>query len=130
MLQLRGTPALSAFRRDKLLAEIQQSAPSVLHIDVEYAHFVHLEQDLISDEHDTLVKLLGDGPVTDKPPAGQLMLVTPRPGTISPWSSKAPILLITVGCTKCNASSVGELITFTRPMTRHSMKTNGIPSRP
>src|SRR5690606_15713922 len=38
----------------------------------------------------TLDKLLTYGPaIASHEPRGQMLLVTPRPGTISPWSSKA-----------------------------------------
>jgi len=90
MLRLRGCPALSAFRLNKLLTNLRQCVPSISGIDVEFMHFAWLESKLLEDEQRILERLLEYGPVNaEQAPAGQLILVVPRPGTISPWSSKA-----------------------------------------
>lgn len=87
---LRGSPALSAFRINKLLSNFQQRQLPVTGIYAEYIHFAHLSAALTVDEHKRLEKLLHYGPsLAENRPEGQLLLVTPRPGTISPWSSKA-----------------------------------------
>ncbi|ADT67704.1 phosphoribosylformylglycinamidine synthase [Pseudoalteromonas sp. APC 3356] len=90
MLILRGAPALSEFRVNKILARCQQSQLPVTNVYAEYAHFADLTSPLNADEHTKLEKLLTYGPtIAEHAPAGQLVLVTPRPGTISPWASKA-----------------------------------------
>jgi len=90
MLILRGAPALSEFRVNKILARCQQSQLPVTNVYAEYAHFADLTSPLNTDEHTKLEKLLTYGPtIAEHAPAGQLVLVTPRPGTISPWASKA-----------------------------------------
>ena len=89
MLRIRGAQALSDFRRRKLLQSIQSVVPDVDGLSAEYIHFAYLEQKLDEQQQRLLTQLLVDEPVSDSPPAGQLLLVTPRPGTISPWSSKA-----------------------------------------
>jgi len=90
MLRLRGCPALSAFRLNKLLASLRHRVPAISGIDVEFMHFAWLESQLPEDELAVLERLLEYGPVnTVEVPEGQLLLVVPRPGTISPWSSKA-----------------------------------------
>lgn len=87
---LRGSPALSAFRINKLLARFNDANLPVSDIYAEYVHFADLDAQLDSDEHARLQRLLKYGPtLADHAPTGQLILVTPRPGTISPWSSKA-----------------------------------------
>ena len=90
MLVLRGAPALSEFRVNKLLDQfVQQSLP----VEGIYAEFVHFAQtsDTLSDEqHEVLSQLLTYGPaISSHEAVGELFLVVPRPGTISPWSSKA-----------------------------------------
>ncbi|MDN5680359.1 MAG: phosphoribosylformylglycinamidine synthase, partial [Ewingella sp.] len=56
----------------------------------EYVHFADVSAPLNSDEQTKLQRLLKYGPsLAEHAPAGRLLLVTPRPGTISPWSSKA-----------------------------------------
>ncbi|MCC5452624.1 phosphoribosylformylglycinamidine synthase [Rheinheimera sp. UJ51] len=90
MLILRGAPALSEFRIQKLLDLCAQQNLPVSGIYAEYMHFADLAAPLSAEQQDTLDKLLSYGPtVTSHQPTGQLLLVTPRPGTISPWSSKA-----------------------------------------
>ena len=90
MLILRGAPALSEFRIAKLLEQCAERTVPVTTIYAEYMHFAQNSAALSSDEQSTLDKLLTYGPaIASHDPVGQLLLVTPRPGTISPWSSKA-----------------------------------------
>ena len=90
MLQLRGNPALSPFRLQKLTSALQAHVPGVEHVYAEFVHFADLEQRLSSEEEALLGRLLEYGPKLEvEQPEGELLLVTPRPGTISPWSSKA-----------------------------------------
>ena len=87
---LRGSPALSAFRINKLLSRCQDAHLPVSDIYAEYVHFADVSAPLNSDEQTKLQRLLKYGPsLAEHAPAGRLLLVTPRPGTISPWSSKA-----------------------------------------
>ncbi|MBB1201917.1 phosphoribosylformylglycinamidine synthase [Enterobacteriaceae bacterium 89] len=87
---LRGSPALSAFRITKLLARFQAANLPVSNIYAEYVHFAELSAPLSEEEQTRLAKLLKYGPsLSSHTPAGKLLLVTPRPGTLSPWSSKA-----------------------------------------
>ncbi|MDY7218193.1 phosphoribosylformylglycinamidine synthase [Denitrificimonas sp. JX-1] len=90
MLILRGAPALSAFRHEKLFEQLRQKVPSVANVYAEFAHFVEVSSALSSDEGQVLSRLLKYGPsVPSQEPSGRLFLVVPRFGTISPWSSKA-----------------------------------------
>ena len=90
MLRLTGTPALSPFRLAKLLAALQEQVPAVDGLSADFDHFVLLDRDLTPDEHGTLQSLLLEGrePVT-RDGGDAFFLVVPRPGTISPWSTKA-----------------------------------------
>lgn len=90
MLVLRGTPALSDFRIEKCLAQFAENVLPVSGIYAEYAHFVKVSEPLTEQEDSILAKLLTYGPsIQEHQPQGTLLLVTPRPGTISPWSSKS-----------------------------------------
>ena len=90
MLVLRGAPALSAFRHDKLLSLIQSEVPAVTALYGEFMHFADLSAPLTDEQQSVLDRILRYGPKAEvQEPNGQLMLVVPRPGTISPWSSKA-----------------------------------------
>lgn len=87
---LRGSPALSAFRINKLLARFQAARLPVSNIYAEYVHFADVNDRLNEEELTRLQRLLKYGPnLSSHTPSGKLLLVTPRPGTISPWSSKA-----------------------------------------
>lgn len=90
MLVLRGAPALSAFRHAKLLANVQAQVATVTDLYAEYIHFAEVTSDLSAQESEVLGRLLRYGPKAQaQEPEGTLQLVVPRPGTISPWSSKA-----------------------------------------
>src|SRR5262247_1763823 len=93
ILSLAGRPALSPFRLAKLLHGLTQahSAHRVASIGATFRHFVETSRPLTADERATLEQLLTYGPETGEESVGQgtELLVVPRPGTISPWSSKA-----------------------------------------
>jgi phosphoribosylformylglycinamidine synthase len=85
-----GSPALSSFRQDKLLIQIQELTPIVSQITSHFVHFVDADKTLSDDENSVLEKLLRYGPyMAETSSEGELFLVVPRAGTISPWSSKA-----------------------------------------
>ncbi|MFQ3219057.1 MAG: phosphoribosylformylglycinamidine synthase [Paraglaciecola sp.] len=90
MLVLRGAPALSEFRSKKLMQSIAGLNLPVNSLFAEFVHFSHLSEPLNEHEQDVLNKLLTYGPkIEAQQPHGQTLVVIPRPGTISPWSSKA-----------------------------------------
>ncbi len=91
MLILRGAPALSSFRTQKLLASVQQAVPGVTGLSSEYVHFAHVSAPLGDDQLQVLQQLLTYGPKVEQAASheGELFLVVPRLGTISPWASKA-----------------------------------------
>ncbi len=89
-LSLRGSPALSQFRLDKLFNSLKESAPNIQHIYAEFMHFSFSEVTLNNQEQNTLAKILTYGPNGQtESPTGMLFLVIPRIGTISPWASRA-----------------------------------------
>ncbi|MCL6556811.1 MAG: phosphoribosylformylglycinamidine synthase [Burkholderiales bacterium] len=90
ILKLRGRSALSPFRLDKLKHSLAQVVPSVTAVHAEFWHFAALSRPLTAEERERLGRLLTYGPATAGGDArGDLLLVVPRLGTISPWSSKA-----------------------------------------
>jgi len=92
LLTLRGRHALSPFRVAKLGVALAASRPDhvVLSVVADYWHFVEVERGLTPAEQATLERLLTygarDAAAVD---SGELFVVVPRPGTVSPWSSKA-----------------------------------------
>ncbi len=90
MLIVAGATALSEFRIEKLLASLQQIEASVHALSVHYCYFVDLDGALTAQERGRLDRLLGEpGDPVRRPPGDSQVLVVPRPGTTSPWSSKA-----------------------------------------
>src|SRR5512143_1829759 len=91
ILKLAGGTALSEFRLDKVNAALRAARPGLAVAATQHWHFVETARDPSDAERRTLDRLLHYGPPA--PAAGRLrgrmVLVTPRLGTISPWSSKA-----------------------------------------
>ena len=94
MLSLRGGAALSEFRLEKLSQKIDSIHSDIRVQHTEYVHFVQLHRPLVAERQAILASLLAYGPRlstghSDALADATLLLVVPRPGTISPWSSKA-----------------------------------------
>jgi len=104
MLIFRGAPALSEFRTQKLFASLKSIEPAILGVYAEFVHFAEVDSKLSDAETETLKSLLTygstqDGILIPECPDGLLRLVVPRPGTISPWSSKATDIAHNAGLT-------------------------------
>ena len=88
LMRLNGPDALPEFHRSRLLATLAAMGHENLALGAHYVHYVRLTRPLAAREAQVLDRLLAYGPRTD--PGAQLALVViPRPGTVSPWSSKA-----------------------------------------
>ncbi|CAA6802405.1 MAG: Phosphoribosylformylglycinamidine synthase, synthetase subunit (EC / Phosphoribosylformylglycinamidine synthase, glutamine amidotransferase subunit (EC [uncultured Thiotrichaceae bacterium] len=108
MLILLGSDALSSFRKQKLLHSLKELAPSITDVTASYQHFVNVTADLDDKEQQALEQLLDYGEhkgvdIGD----GLLLVVTPRPGTISPWSSKATDIIHNAGLLKIERAERG-----------------------
>ncbi|MFT5505058.1 MAG: phosphoribosylformylglycinamidine synthase, partial [Gammaproteobacteria bacterium] len=91
MLCLPGSPALSEFRLEKLQQKIKAAGLDITNFSTRFIHLVDVDSDAFSDQQfEVLENLLTYGPEIDRDiREGKSWLVTPRPGTISPWASKA-----------------------------------------
>lgn len=90
MLQLPGGTALSEFRKNKLLTELQNISPVIIDIQANFMHFIDVDKTLDAESRSVLDSLVNTDAGYAIPPASpQVFLVIPRTGTISPWSSKA-----------------------------------------
>jgi phosphoribosylformylglycinamidine synthase len=84
-----GSPALSSFRLEKLRAASKAIAPDVFIADTRHCYFSALRlKTLAKAQQKLLDKVLGIGKAAGEP-EGVRVLVVPRLGTISPWSTKA-----------------------------------------
>ena len=114
MLKIPGTSALSDFRIKKLLTELEALKLNITAISACFIHFVDIEGNLDSLQADTLSQLLTYGsspPLKERDDELQpnsmiieTLLVFPRSGTISPWSSKATEIAI-----RCGLSAVKRI---------------------
>ncbi len=92
ILELPGGPAHSEFRLAKLLTRLRAAVPAVRGVASRYVHLADCAREPAEGELSRLAALLRYGPrdpQDDEAPRGTRLLVVPRPGTISPWSSKA-----------------------------------------
>lgn len=90
MLILRGSPALSSFRLQKRLANLTSAGVPVRRLSAHFVHLVDTTTALSADEESVLTRLLTYGPNRQGDDlTGLTQVVAPRPGTISPWSTKA-----------------------------------------
>jgi phosphoribosylformylglycinamidine synthase len=91
MLCLPGSPAHSEFRLTKLEQQLSSAGIAVKGLGSAYIHLVDCDQNQLDDAaRDVLQNLLRYGPAMQaRKVEGQQFYVVPRPGTISPWASKA-----------------------------------------
>jgi phosphoribosylformylglycinamidine synthase len=98
MLTLPGPPALSPFRLQRLHANLGGPAAGVRGISARFMHFADVDGPVDARARALLERLLEYGPrraaVHER---GDLFLVVPRPGTQSPWSSKATDIVRNAG---------------------------------
>jgi phosphoribosylformylglycinamidine synthase len=86
MLILRGAPALSRFRKHRLLSQCQELLPELNDIFAQFIHFAEITESLSESEMKILQQILFFGPSRKSEQDNQhIYLVLPRPGTISPW---------------------------------------------
>ena len=83
---LRGRSALTPFRAQRLQQSLTDELPGLRRIDAEYLYFIERHETLDAAEQELLERLLDARPATS---CDYAFIVVPRPGTISPWSSKA-----------------------------------------
>ncbi len=90
MLHIEGLPAFSPGTLAKKLARVRRRNAEVLELYAEHAYFADLQAQLAPEQRAVLDALLRYGPRRERRPlSGHMLLVVPRLGTISPWSSKA-----------------------------------------
>lgn len=111
MLVRRGCVSLSNFRISKKLAALQEVCSAIEALHTEFIHFVSLEDSLDAAEERRLENLLCYGQMPTSPAAKDAvrLVVVPRSGTISPWSSKASDIARNCGLHKVSRIERGNL---------------------
>ena len=90
MLELPGQTALSDFRLARLTQSLRQANDRVTEVRARYVYLVETGATLDKEHRQRLDALLLHGDAVGKlPRSARRLYVVPRPGTISPWSSKA-----------------------------------------
>ena len=98
---LRGSRAVSNFRLEKLLNEMRTRVPEVSRVEAEFWHFAAFDEKPTTADIAVLQRLLTYGPrALHEKLEGDMLLVTPRIGTISPWASKASDIAHLCGLSK------------------------------
>jgi len=100
LLTLHGSVALSPFRVEKLVAGFKPGLRDAVAIDTRFVHFALLAGPLTDAESGVLEKILTYGTPGAAGPKGELRVVLPRFGTVSPWSSKATDIAHNCGLAK------------------------------
>ena len=97
LLVVDGGAALPPFRRRKALAAVQAVAPGVRDLDARWVYASWWRTPPDEEARVTLRQLLDDGSPSFSGLEGQQVVLGPRPGTRSPWSSKATDIARAVG---------------------------------
>ena len=84
-----GIQALRNFKVKTLQEKLQSKLPNLSLLCTEYIHFIESDIKLNSEDKAHLDKLLNYAPSINISNSIDNIIVTPRHGTISPWSSKA-----------------------------------------
>ena len=120
MLILPGSNALSAFRSQRLLSQLQAVAPSIAAVQARFYHFIDASAPLTTEDTERLSAMLTYGE-----PAAQTLyegvteefFVIPRLGTISPWASKA---------TDIGRQHPGARVVVTEPVPEYLLDAAGV----
>ncbi|MEY4428890.1 MAG: hypothetical protein RLZZ182_1579, partial [Pseudomonadota bacterium] len=89
LMHFEGGNALAPHQVQALLPKLQAINPKVTAVHARFVHWVVVDQALPAADLDKLGALLTYGDAYDGATDGDLIVVAPRLGTVSPWASKA-----------------------------------------
>ncbi|MCX7544090.1 phosphoribosylformylglycinamidine synthase [Marinicella gelatinilytica] len=118
---LLGGDAFSTFKKAKLNEIAQENNwPEI--VDIKSVYVLEVSQTLVPADRDKIVRLL-NAQTASLPFSQNTLTVFPRPGTISPWSSKATDIFHHCGLHQVRRVEAGRLITFAEnPNKQHNSK--------
>ncbi len=102
-----GIDALSDFRKQTLLGKLQALQPSIRDVTAEFVHFADGSKGLSAPAKKRLAELFTYSTPFAGRRQGELFLVVPRLGTISPWSSKATDIVHNAGLAEISRAERG-----------------------
>ncbi len=113
MLIINGGHALSQFRTDSVQRKIESISSNIEGFSAKFVHFIQTASALDTDERSKLEALLSYTSSSTSATAVDLqILIIPRFGTISPWSSKATDIAHNCGLTQVERIERGTLYEF------------------
>ena len=125
MIEINGPASHSPFRLNQLLVSLQKIDPNINSLGARYVHFLDASESLDKQEEQTLNTLLSYGPDWQAGPNnGQKIIVIPRLGTTSPWSSKASDIARISGLKKIRRIERGLIYTIVFKDNKESNKLN------
>jgi phosphoribosylformylglycinamidine synthase len=89
LMHFEGGNALAPHQVQALLPKLQAINPKISGVHARHVHWVAADQALTQADIDKVSALLTYGDVYEGPSEGDLIVVAPRLGTLSPWASKA-----------------------------------------
>ncbi|MDZ7590877.1 MAG: phosphoribosylformylglycinamidine synthase [Rubrivivax sp.] len=89
ILHFEGGRALPSFRAQALLARLQAACPRITQVSARFVHWAAFDAPPAAAVAHRLQALLDYGDPAEADAPGELVLVMPRLGTVSPWASKA-----------------------------------------
>ncbi|WP_313404371.1 phosphoribosylformylglycinamidine synthase [Aeromicrobium sp.] len=120
---VEGGNALSAFRARALLARLQAVVPGLTGVSARYVHWIASERPLDAATAETVAQILDYGDPAEPTPEGTLVVVAPRLGTISPWSSKATDIVHNCGLDVRRVERVTEFTLVGTALTEDQLAT-------
>jgi phosphoribosylformylglycinamidine synthase len=118
-----GIQALRKFKVNSLNERFQALFPDLELIGTEYIHFIQSDKDLNQSNKKALYKLLDYAPGVNLVNSKHKITITPRIGTISPWSSKATDICKLCGLSVVSRIERGINYHFDRPVSANELAT-------
>lgn len=118
-----GIQALRKFKVNSLNERIQALISDLEIIGTEYIHFIQSDKDLNQSNKKSLYKLLDYAPEVNLVNSKHKITITPRIGTISPWSSKATDICKLCGLTVVSRIERGINYHFDRAVSANELAT-------
>ncbi len=118
IIKIHGSAALSDFRSQKLLSRLKAVEPEISSLTAEFVYLVEAERELNPREREILRGILPHS-ARDAAAHDDYLLVVPRPGTISPWSSKATDIARHCGLPVVQRIERGVAYRFQTPFGHH-----------
>ena len=126
MRVVKGGSAVSAFRINKLLSELQVHLPGCTGLGADFLYYLDLAAELEPEHADKAAALLNLDALDESIATGPGLVTVPRIGTISPWSSKATDIFTLCGVTPVKRIERGIHWQFTLESGESAVSADGL----